>query len=244
MGAELAAKLKARLPLGAAAGAGSDWLPPTMPRQREPFLYPFKMPLAVSTISALVIVALSPWPRYQWTLWVLVGFVTCSLFGVIGQAIRMVTVVSRYRRLYVCGGHASAWASACSAGPLGGLGATGVVASSFGAAGGAAAVVGKDVGVPGAKVVIVEAPLRPGHKKALRAKGHRSNVSLDAIDGCCDQSGEAVSLVIDCEDWSDSSGSGSDWAAGPPRWNHVFVIPNYKEVRAVNALLPLPLSLP
>jgi hypothetical protein len=73
---------------------------------------------------------------------------------------------------------------------------------------------------------------RPGHKKALRKGHHRSNnVSMDATADCCDQL-ESVALVINCEDWSESSGSGTDWAAGPPRWNHVFVIPNYKEVRA------------
>jgi hypothetical protein len=72
---------------------------------------------------------------------------------------------------------------------------------------------------------------RPGHKKALRSKGHHrsNNVSMDATGDCCDQL-ESVALVINCEDWSESSGSGTDWAAGPPRWNHVFVIPNYKEV--------------
>jgi hypothetical protein len=82
--------------------------------------------------------------------------------------------------------------------------------------------------IAGAKAVVVEVPSRPGHKKALRAKGHRSTVSIDAGDSC-DQA-EAVALVIDCENWSESSGSGTDWSAGPPRWNHVFVIPNYKEV--------------
>lgn len=73
---------------------------------------------------------------------------------------------------------------------------------------------------------------RPGHKKALRSKGHyrSNNVSMDATGDCCDQL-ESVALVINCEDWSESSGSGTDWTAGPPRWNHVFVIPNFKEVR-------------
>jgi hypothetical protein len=56
---------------------------------------------------------------------------------------------------------------------------------------------------------------------------------MDATGDCCDQL-ESVALVINCEDWSESSGSGTDWTAGPPRWNHVFVIPNYKEVGASN----------
>jgi hypothetical protein len=91
----------------------------------------------------------------------------------------------------------------------------------------------KDV-VAGAKMLLVDTPSRPGHKKSLRAKGHRANVSIDAAD-CCDQSAESVALVIDCEDWSEStSSSGTDWSAGPPRWNHVFVIPNYKEVSQVD----------
>eukprot|EP00775_Hariotina_reticulata_P002260 gene2260-2573_t len=137
MVAESPAKFKPKLPQSA---SGAGYLPLAMPRQREPYLYPFKLPLVVFTLTSLATVALSPWPQYQRGLWLLVFF---------------------------------------------------------------------------------------SHKKALRAKGHRSTVSIDAGDSC-DQA-EAVALVIDCENWSESSGSGTDWSAGPPRWNHVFVIPNYKE---------------
>lgn len=177
-----------------------------MPRQREPYLYPFKLPLVVLTLTSLATVALSPWPRYQNCLWMLVFFSSCSLLSVACQAIRMINVVRKYQALYASGSSTSSVTNSSTANNS-----------------------GKDV-IAGAKVVVVDVPARPGHKKSLRSKGHRSNISIDAID-CCDQSSESVALVVDCEDWSDSThSSGSDWQAGPPRWNHVFVIPNYKEV--------------
>lgn len=204
MVAESPAKFKPKLPQST---PGAGYLPMAMPRQREPYLYPFKLPLVVLTLTSLATVALSPWPCYQKGLWLLVFFSSCSLFSVLGQAIRMITVVRRYRDLYVNGS-----SSSISTGSSKDINT------------------GSQHSIAGAKVVVVEVPARPGHKKALRSKGHRSTVSLDATDGC-DQFSESVALVVDCEDWSDStSSSGTDWQAGPPRWNHVFVIPNYKEV--------------
>lgn len=189
-----------------------------MPRQREPYLYPFKLPLVFFTLTSLGIVALSPWPQYQKGLWMLVFFCACSLCSVICQAIRMLTVVMRYRKLYCCSNSSTSSASAvASLGSSNNLNSCGAV---------------KDV-IAGAKVLVMDAPSRPGHKKSVRSKGHRANASIDATD-CCDQSSESVALVVDCEDWSsESSGSGTDWQAGPPRWNHVFVIPNYKEVSSL-----------
>eukprot|EP00879_Flechtneria_rotunda_P008178 GHRR01008567.1.p1 GENE.GHRR01008567.1~~GHRR01008567.1.p1 ORF type:complete len:316 (+),score=93.97 GHRR01008567.1:1538-2485(+) len=204
MVADSPAKARPKLPQSAAGGAG--YLPMAMPRQREPYLYPFKLPLVVTTLTALAAVALSPWRQYQHLLWVLVFFSSCSLVGVFLQSIRMVAVVLNYHRLY-CGGNSSisSGTSAKCSSPV------------------------KQCDIAGAKVVVVEVPSRPGHKKSIRGKGHRQTVSIDTADCGSDQNQEAVALVIDCENWSESSGSGSDWSAGPPRWNHVFVIPNYKE---------------
>jgi hypothetical protein len=218
MVAESPAKFKPKLPQST-PGTGVGYLPMAMPRQREPYLYPFKLPLVVVTLASLTMVMLSPWPRYHHLLWFLVAVCGCSLCSVICQAIRMVSLVAKYRQLYCCGNSGTASAGSVAAG-------------SNGAVGSPASINGptKDV-VAGAKMLLVDTPSRPGHKKSLRAKGHRANVSIDAAD-CCDQSAESVALVIDCEHWSEStSSSGTDWSAGPPRWNHVFVIPNYKEVR-------------
>lgn len=205
MVAESPAKFKPKLPQST---SGAGYLPMAMPRQREPYLYPFKLPLVVLTLTSLATVALSPWPRYQNGLWLLVFFSSCSLLSVACQAIRMISTVRKYRALYVNGSSSNTVTSSNVS----------TINSS-----------NKD-SIAGAKVVVVDIPARPGHKKALRSKGHRSNVSIDATDSC-DQASESVALVVDCEDWSDSTNSsGTDWQAGPPRWNHVFVIPNYKEV--------------
>eukprot|EP00882_Tetradesmus_deserticola_P002372 GHRQ01002530.1.p1 GENE.GHRQ01002530.1~~GHRQ01002530.1.p1 ORF type:complete len:629 (+),score=316.28 GHRQ01002530.1:555-2441(+) len=217
MVAEVPAKFKANLPQSTAGTGGVGYLPMAMPRQREPYLYPFKLPLVVCTLTALAIVMLSPWPRYHHLLWLLVAVCGYSLCSIVCQAIRMVSLVHRYRQLYCCDNSGAASPGSVAAGSLGVMGSPTSLS-----------VPTKDV-VAGAKMLLVDTPSRPGHKKSLRAKGHRANVSLDAAD-CCDQSAESVALVIDCEDWSEStSSSGTDWSAGPPRWNHVFVIPNYKE---------------
>ncbi|KAF8057863.1 hypothetical protein HT031_005809 [Scenedesmus sp. PABB004] len=205
--AESPAKFKPKLPGGGGGGGPVGYVcGAPLPRCREPYLYPFKLPLVAVTLTAVALVLLSPWPRYQAGLWAFVFFSSCSLVSVACQAVRMATLLRTYRRLY--------------------LAAPPPAPEAPGAPGCGAGL--KEATMPGAKVMLVDAPSRPGHKKALR-KGHRSTLSLDAVD-CCDQAAESVALVIDCEDWSESaSGSGSDWAAGPPRWNHVFVIPNYKE---------------
>lgn len=203
MVAESPAKFKPKLPQST---QGVGYLPMAMPRQREPYLYPFKLPLVVLTLTSLATVALSPWPRYQNCLWLLVFFSSCSLFSVTCQAIRMISTVRKYRAMYVHGSGSSSINSSHSSSNLSSTKET-----------------------AGAKVVVVDIPARPGHKKAVRSKGHRSSISLDALDSC-DQTSESVALVVDCQDWSDSTNSsGSDWQAGPPRWNHAFVIPNYKE---------------
>lgn len=209
MVAESPAKFKPKLPQST---QGVGYLPMAMPRQREPYLYPFKLPLVVLTLTSLATVALSPWPRYQNCLWLLVFFSSCSLFSVTCQAIRMISTVRKYRAMYVHGSGSSSINSSHSSSNLSSTKET-----------------------AGAKVVVVDIPARPGHKKAVRSKGHRSSISLDALDSC-DQTSESVALVVDCQDWSDSTNSsGSDWQAGPPRWNHAFVIPNYKEVRPLQS---------
>lgn len=225
-------KTKLRLPQSSSSGTGYGMPPQSIPRQREPYLYPYKLPLVALTLTSLLSVLLSPWPRYQWLLWMLVFFSSCSLLSVVCQAIRMVNVVRRYRALY-CSGAPSSTSSGGGAaqGSAAHSGGGGSIACSMASSPSSTSLStcvggGKDAST---KMVVLE-PSRPGHKKALRSKGHRStNVSMDATGDCCDQL-ESVALVINCEDWSDSSGSGTDWAAGPPRWNHVFVIPNYKEV--------------
>jgi hypothetical protein len=223
-------KHKLRLPQ---SSSGVGYLPPAMPRQREPNLWPYKLPLVVLTLTSLATVALSPWPRYQGALWMLVFFSSCSLMSVLCQALRMISTVRTYHSLY-CGsgaGSSTPGSIALSGGGPGSAlgGGSSSHACSIASSPSSASLSGKDTSCA-TKVVVLE-PSRPGHKKALR-KGHRSNnVSLDATGDCCSDQLESVALVINCEDWSDTSGSGTDWAAGPPRWNHVFVIPNFKEVR-------------
>lgn len=96
MGADSpAAKSKPKLP-ASHMGSSVGYLPPAVPRQREPYLYPFKLPLVAATLTALATVALSPFPRYQNLLWMLVFFSSCSLLSVFCQAIRMITVVRRW----------------------------------------------------------------------------------------------------------------------------------------------------
>lgn len=200
-------------------GSSVGYLPPAVPRQREPYLYPFKLPLVALTLTSLATVALSPFPRYQGLLWMLVFFSSCSLMSVTCQAIRMISTVRKYHHLYAKN---AAHSSTSASSSLNGSVASSPSSTSLSTVG------GKDA-MSCTKVVVIE-PSRPGHKKALRSKGHHrsNNVSMDATGDCCDQL-ESVALVINCEDWSDSSGSGTDWVAGPPRWNHVFVIPNFKE---------------
>lgn len=212
------AKSKPRLPQSMGSSVG--YLPPAVPRQREPYLYPFKLPLVALTLTSLATVALSPFPRYQGLLWMLVFFSSCSLMSVTCQAIRMISTVRKYHHLYAKN---AAHSSTSASSSLNGSVASSPSSTSLSTVG------GKDA-MSCTKVVVIE-PSRPGHKKALRSKGHHrsNNVSMDATGDCCDQL-ESVALVINCEDWSDSSGSGTDWVAGPPRWNHVFVIPNFKEV--------------
>ena len=220
MVSESPAKSKPKLPQSMGSSVG--YLPPAVPRQREPYLYPFKLPLVAMTLTALATVALSPLPRYQDLLWILVFFSSCSLLSVTCQAIRMITTVRKYHNLYA----KNAATASSNPSSLNGSVASSPSSSSLSTCG------GKDA-MSCTKVVVIE-PSRPGHKKALRSKGHHrsNNVSMDATGDCCMDQLESVALVINCEDWSESSGSGTDWTAGPPRWNNVFVIPNYKEVGA------------
>lgn len=100
MVAESPAKSKPKLPQSMGGSNSVGYLPPAVPRQREPYLYPFKIPLVALTLTSLTAVALSPFPRYQYLLWMLVFFSSCSLLSVTCQAIRMLTVVRRYHNLY------------------------------------------------------------------------------------------------------------------------------------------------
>lgn len=81
-------------------GSSIGHLPPTAPRQAEPYLYPYKLPLVATTLTALATVALSPFPAYQHLLWMLVFFSSCSLLSVFCQAIRMISTVRTYHTLY------------------------------------------------------------------------------------------------------------------------------------------------
>lgn len=310
--AESPAKSKPKLPQSMGSNNSVGYLPPAVPRQREPYLYPFKLPLVALTLTSLTAVALSPFPRYQHLLWMLVFFSSCSLLSVTCQAIRMITTVRKYHNLYsknapstsnssnpsslscsvasspsstslstkdamsctkvvvieptrcalmwecgaalrcsaqsqqlpashlrahqharMCKGERQQWRKASRRQCRGSCFLVHLALGTLHAA---------HVSLPMRTItshcnnllltfLLVCPAHRPGHKKALRSKGHHrsNNVSMDATGDCCDQL-ESVALVINCEDWSESSGSGTDWAAGPPRWNHVFVIPNYKEV--------------
>lgn len=100
MVADSPAKSKPKLPQSMGSNNSVGYLPPAVPRQREPYLYPFKLPLVALTLTSLSAVALSPFPHYQNLLWMLVFFSSCSLLSVTCQAIRMITTVRKYHNLY------------------------------------------------------------------------------------------------------------------------------------------------
>jgi hypothetical protein len=109
-------KAKLRLPqsiggISSSGAGGPGYQQAPIPRQYEPYLWPFKLPLVVLTLTSLATVVLSPWPRYQGLLWMLVFFSSCSLVSVVCQAVRMVGVVRRYHSLY-CGSSSSSGSGA------------------------------------------------------------------------------------------------------------------------------------
>jgi hypothetical protein len=184
---------------GPIASIANPDVPYQAPQQTPPQLWAAKLPIVVMASLAMVVVALSPWPRFQVLIWFLNFFAAWFAVQSWGQCVRMFSAAFKMRAA-LFGSHGSSTPASSSGSP-----------SSSGSS----------------TPIVQHRHTNSGSSLKMHLRGKSAGRSIGSDSELHDQDGEAVVLVTAPEwssvDWCVAS------HLPEPKWHHVFVIPNYKE---------------